>query len=175
MPIHNIETKEYECGHCGYRWTNRINGNDSPIPKKCAKCKRTNWNDPNEAFTPEEIGLRRKIKGFRDVYYYQRNIDWPYDLSDVFLQIKNPRPTYKQLKKIVYPFGDLDRWKWVSCPDRPGWSMRNPNMGEIRKNEAEERKRLMLELMKERRINYDVSHGIQRMKEHKKCCALERI
>jgi len=36
-------------------------------PKCCASCKRTNWNDPNEAFTPEEIGLRRKIKGICDI------------------------------------------------------------------------------------------------------------
>lgn len=168
MPIHNIGTKEYECGHCGWRWMNRRNGRDGPVPKCCANCKRTNWNDPSKAFTPEELGLRRKIKGFRNVYQYQRNVDWPYDISDVFLQIQNPRPTYRQLKNIVYPFGDLKRWEWVPCQDRPGYSIRNPNMEEIKKNEAAERKRLMLEIMKERGIEYDVAYGIQKMKEYRK-------
>jgi hypothetical protein len=47
MPIHTIQVTEYECGHCGWKWINRINGNDDrPIPLKCPKCKRLNWNDP---------------------------------------------------------------------------------------------------------------------------------
>jgi hypothetical protein len=46
MPIHTVQVTEYECGHCGWKWINRINGKDRPIPLKCAKCKRLNWNDP---------------------------------------------------------------------------------------------------------------------------------
>jgi hypothetical protein len=46
MPIHTIQVTEYECGHCGWKWINRINGKDRPIPLKCAKCKRLNWSDP---------------------------------------------------------------------------------------------------------------------------------
>jgi hypothetical protein len=30
MPIHTIKVTEYECGHCGWKWINRINGKGMP-------------------------------------------------------------------------------------------------------------------------------------------------
>jgi len=44
MTIYVIRVKEYECAKCGHKWINRINGKDGPIPERCAKCKRVNWN-----------------------------------------------------------------------------------------------------------------------------------
>jgi predicted Zn-ribbon and HTH transcriptional regulator len=44
MTIYVIRIKEYECAKCGYKWIDRINGKDGPIPERCAKCKRVNWN-----------------------------------------------------------------------------------------------------------------------------------
>jgi hypothetical protein len=58
MPIHDIKVKEYECAWCGYKWINRVNGKDGPIPDKCAKCKRGKWiNGESDIMTPQEIGL----------------------------------------------------------------------------------------------------------------------
>jgi predicted Zn-ribbon and HTH transcriptional regulator len=57
MTIYVIRFKEYECDKCGYRWINRINGKDGPIPERCVKCKRSNWNGELEIeteITPEE-------------------------------------------------------------------------------------------------------------------------
>jgi hypothetical protein len=57
MTIYVIRIKEYECDKCGYKWINRINGKDRPIPERCAKCKRVNWNGGLEIeieITPEE-------------------------------------------------------------------------------------------------------------------------
>jgi hypothetical protein len=55
MTIYVIRIKEYGCDKCGYKWINRINGKDGPIPERCAKCKRVNWNGGSEIeITPEE-------------------------------------------------------------------------------------------------------------------------
>jgi phage FluMu protein Com len=55
MTIYVIRVKEYECAKCGHKWINRINGKDGPIPERCAKCKRVNWNGGLEiGTTPEE-------------------------------------------------------------------------------------------------------------------------
>jgi hypothetical protein len=43
MGITRIEVNEYTCELCGYKWVNRINGEDRPIPKRCAKCKHQHW------------------------------------------------------------------------------------------------------------------------------------
>jgi hypothetical protein len=73
MPIHKIEVSEYECSHCGYKWINRVNGKDGPMPQRCAKCKRPNWDKGyNEnPITPEETGLRMRVKGLRELYIWK--------------------------------------------------------------------------------------------------------
>lgn len=167
MPIHNIETEEYECGHCGHKWINRRNGKNGPIPKKCANCKRSNWNDPSQRIGPIEIGLRRKIKEFDKVYRYGISVGvirnrsfFPSDLSRKFLEIK-PRPTLKELYKVVYPFGyDIELKSWVRNPDRPGKLMRNPNMENLQRQQMEGRQEYMIQIMKSRGLEYDPTVGL---------------
>jgi hypothetical protein len=43
MGIAQIQVNEYTCELCGYKWINRVNGKDGPIPKRCAKCKHQHW------------------------------------------------------------------------------------------------------------------------------------
>jgi len=184
MPIQNIETKEYECGHCGYRWINRINGKDGQVPNCCAKCKRTNWNDPTERITPYEVGLRRRIKEFNNLYDFEYHyadkrsclICWPIDLSQKFLEIR-PRPTIKELKKVLYPFGYDIRISWsrykVPDPDRPGFLKpvqtyildpdrpgerifnKNNEYAKLKLKEMELRQQYMIEIMESRGVDYD--------------------
>ena len=66
MPITRIEVNEYNCMQCGYKWINRINGEDGPIPKYCAKCKRSTWN--GEAMSAKEKGLRAVIINMGEFY-----------------------------------------------------------------------------------------------------------
>ncbi|MGC1133649.1 MAG: hypothetical protein WA941_12565 [Nitrososphaeraceae archaeon] len=205
MPIHNININEYKCGHCGYRWINRINAKDGPVPKCCAKCKRTNWNDPTERISPYEIGLRRKIREFFKLYdleydYFNKDrvmITWPIDLSAKFLEIK-PRPTIKELKKVIYPFGyDLRKRRFRDMtpdPDRPGdflgiphlkysssymqdpqrpdtliWNKDN-EFDKLKLKEMERRQELMIQIMKSRDVDYDpeIRLKIQREKRLEK-------
>ena len=47
------------------------------------------WNE-GVIMTPQEVGFRRRVKGFRDLYDYNSHywhvpIDWPIDLADIFL------------------------------------------------------------------------------------------
>jgi hypothetical protein len=71
MSIHKVEVSEYTCGTCGWKWISRVNGKDRPVPQRCAKCKSRNWN--RGRITPEENGLRRRIRGFKTLYDYAGN------------------------------------------------------------------------------------------------------
>lgn len=109
MPIHTIQVSEYECGHCGWKWINRINGKDGHVPLKCAKCKRLNWNNPAEdAIGHTERGLRNRLKNLEadetDPRYQERNIQSPNELCRRFLNVV-PRPTDKELCQALQPLG----------------------------------------------------------------------
>lgn len=110
MPTHTIQVSEYECGHCGWRWINRINGQDRPVPLKCAKCKRLNWNNPAEdTLGYTERGLRARLQNLEPDetslrYRMGRNIQSPNDLCKKFLNVK-PRPTEKELAQALHPYG----------------------------------------------------------------------
>jgi hypothetical protein len=90
--ITKITVNEYKCERCGYKWVNRRNGKDRPIPKKCAKCKRDNWDGPK--YSPKERGLRNRIRFLKQLYP-----DLPDRLIDRFLDI---RPTITELRKVLY-------------------------------------------------------------------------
>ena len=45
MGISTVQTTEYKCERCGWKWTRRVNGKDlQGNPDKCAKCKTPLWN-----------------------------------------------------------------------------------------------------------------------------------
>ncbi|MGA9170324.1 MAG: hypothetical protein WBZ20_09285 [Nitrososphaeraceae archaeon] len=54
MPISKIDVNEYGCIKYEYKWINRVNGKDGPVPKRCAKYKRLNW-DRDEIIGIDEI------------------------------------------------------------------------------------------------------------------------
>jgi hypothetical protein len=109
MPTHIIQVSEYECGHCGWKWISRINGKDRPVPLKCAKCKRPNWNYPAEdTLGYTERGLRARLQNLEpdetSPKYMRRNIQEPNELCKKFFNLK-PRPTEKELAQALYPYG----------------------------------------------------------------------
>jgi hypothetical protein len=59
MPFHKIEVTEYECAKCSYKWINWINGNEGPKPRRCAKCKRWDWEEGYLSHIEKE--LRRDL------------------------------------------------------------------------------------------------------------------
>ena len=150
MTMHKIEVSEYECKHCGYKWINRVNGKDGPMPQRCAKCKKAHWNlDQNDdRMTPKESGLRRRIKNLYDVYKiavwrvtspmpdcYSFSVDDYYDRKVVaeFLALDNPRPTIKELIAVLIPPSlklainsqNFIRYEcWYPDPEKPGWLRR---------------------------------------------------
>jgi hypothetical protein len=147
-----------------------VNGHDGPVPKNCARCKRSGWNSgENDLITPREMGLRRRIKYFEMLYdnvsfYWSTEIEWPKGLCEKFLKI-NPRPTIGELRQVLFPIGGLwltsqnqDTCRgFVPDPDRPGWKKYDKEEYlKILKEEAQNRIELMLKIMKSRRINdYD--------------------
>jgi hypothetical protein len=107
MPIYKVEVTEYQCLKCDYRWINRVNGVEGPIPERCSKCKKLNWNQRN--ITHKEIGLRRRITYLKTLYRWQSvywgfsdnyKIDWHDGLSEKFLNL-DPRPTVEELNRVL--------------------------------------------------------------------------
>jgi hypothetical protein len=112
MTISRIEVNEYKCILCNYKWINRINGKDGPIPKRCGKCKARNWDEGK--MSPKENGLRRRIRAMNKLYQYlatdfsvsDPSISkwWDNELAEKFLNL-HPRPTIEELKQVVYSPG----------------------------------------------------------------------
>ena len=80
MPILKIHVNEYECINCGYKCINRVNGKDGPVPKRCPKCKGSNWK--RDEITPTENGLRRRIKAFKKLYNYAGDFWSDYSIAN---------------------------------------------------------------------------------------------
>jgi len=190
MPIRQIQVNEYECAWCGYKWINRVNGKDGNIPSKCAKCKRSAWiNGESDVMTPQEKGLRQRIKHLGELYQNDTlhwrwpdedwYIDWPSDLSEKFLSIK-PRPTIQELKRVIYDTSPLERFNngsdvlrhrgYLPDPDKPGWlkydrSKHHQNYKKLLEEEAQKRMQLMIEIMKSRNVHYDLESMIKQQRE----------
>ena len=142
MPSRKVEITEYECAKCSYKWINRING---PKPKRCSKCKRSNWEEGYLSGIEKRLRLDllkiedNKIKyptligdtGFCSI---------PTDICATFLGIF-PRLTVKELMTVLNPICYLGPYShrhtplshkgrcsdqiycipgWIPIPDRPG-------------------------------------------------------
>jgi hypothetical protein len=161
MPILKIEVPEYQCVHCGYKWINRINGKDGLIPKRCAKCKRQNWNGDSperNPITPKERGLRTRLHRFEG-YDPRKGTPFggstsyrPNELCKKFLDI-NPRPTMKELQQALYPLGwNPHRYQnFVPDPDKAEWlKYDEKEYKKILKQEAQKRREIMQQIIDSR-------------------------
>ena len=148
MTVSIIQVSEYTCERCGYKWINRVNGVDGPLPQRCAKCKKRNWN--RNRISHREIGLRRRVKSFETIYFNQalywwrdNTISWPNGLTERFLNL-HPSPTVKELEQVVYnpPEGYAIRINSQNQYTRRGW-IRHPNKPGKLKYDEEGYKRLL--------------------------------
>lgn len=123
MTIHKIEVSEYECIHCGYKWINRVNGKDGPVPKNCAKCKRLYWNGKQgyNPITHNERGMRMRLYKFEGILGHSTQYR-PNELCNKFLNL-NPRPTIEELREALWPLGwnPHEHKNFIPDPDRPGF------------------------------------------------------
>lgn len=152
MPISEVQVDEYQCSKCGYKWINRVNGKNGPLPERCAKCKKYGWNDKGGNITPEENGLRRRIKGYENLYH-----NWSGELTEKFFNL-NPRPTIKELRRVVYPPGLLIGLTsqnfgkvYSSGPQKPALLRYNYRMSlAILRSEARKRQDIIQKIINER-------------------------
>jgi hypothetical protein len=108
MTISEIVTKEFTCNQCNYKWINRFNGKDQPIPKRCSRCKSHNWNRKGGNIVGIEKSLRARIRGMKKRYEgasftwlspFIQNC-WDSELAEKFLNL-NPRPTIEELRLVL--------------------------------------------------------------------------
>ena len=101
MGLARIEVDEYTCELCGYKWINRVNGKDGPVPKRCAKCKHQHWErgpiDTLEKRWRDAIkkrfGYFRQIGGFHGSWQIETNVK-------LYLQ---GRPSVEEMKVLLHP------------------------------------------------------------------------
>jgi len=157
MPIQLIQVSEYECVYCGYKWINRLNGKDGPVPKNCAKCKRKYWNGDKEEYnpiTPRERGLRKRLYRYEGTIHPSGGMRgstayWPNELCNKFLAL-NPRPTIKELLQALYPLGhDLSKAKFLTGDLEYDYS--GKQYAALIKIELEKRREFMKRIIEERR------------------------
>jgi hypothetical protein len=165
MAIRSIQVLEYECVHCGYKWTNRVNGREGSVPRNCAKCKRRYWNGQGKdneytPISPTERGLRRRLCRFegydpRKGTPYGRSTSYrPNELYKKFLNL-SPRPTMSELKRALMPLGWDPRrhTNYVPNADEPGYLKYNADgkgYNKLLKEEPQKRKEIMHEIIKNR-------------------------
>jgi len=162
MPICKVEVSEYQCFQCGYKWTNRLNGIDGPIPKRCSKCKKLNWN--RRTTTPKEIGFRRRISSLKRIYdsqsfYWSELIDWSEGLIEKFLNL-DPRPTIAELERVLYgpeialrldSQNQYTRRGYVPDRNRPGWlKYDQEEYKKLLKQDAKKQQKLMQQIIDSR-------------------------
>jgi hypothetical protein len=172
MPVSKIQVNEYHCIKCGYKWINRVNGKDGSIPTRCAKCKTSNWD--RDAISPKENGLRRRIKGFKQLYknasFYWGDSSiadcWSDELTEKFLDL-NPPPTITELERVAEPPGlvlrpltSQNQYKdrgLVPDPKKPGWLKYDKEKYiEILKHEAQKRQQVMQQIIEARHLGWSV-------------------
>lgn len=161
MPIHKIQVLEYECARCGYKWINRINGKDGPIPKNCAKCKRRYWKSEDQVHeditTPAERGLRMRLYRFEGTLNRclgEGRQYRPNELCEKFLNV-DPKPNIHELQHALYPL-DWDPHKHTNLipnPDRPGYlkyDIEGKEYQKLLEEETQKRREFMKRIIKER-------------------------
>lgn len=131
-----------------------------------------------EHVSPVENGLRRRIKGFNKLYFYEHDnemrdrIKWDVEFCQKFLDL---RPTVKEIRHVLLSsplhrttsstsFRTQKRYiPRKAIPDRPGWYRRDfAKYEELVVQEAETRKKLMSDIIKRD------PHDREREREHDK-------
>ena len=167
MTISRIDVNEYQCVLCKYKWINRINGKNGQFPNRCAKCKARNWNEGK--MTPEENGLRRRLRGMKklyehvavDFYYSDSSISkwWDNELTERFLSFY-PRPTIEELKQVVHLPGLVigltseNRYSWKGYVPAPKnsreWKYDKKEYLRILHSEVQKRQDVMRQIIERR-------------------------
>ena len=164
MTISEITTKELTCNQCGYKWINRFNGLEQPVPKRCSRCKSHNWNREGGNIDGIEKSLRARV-GMKERYegasFTWSNLSiqncWDNDLVEKFLNL-NPRPTVEQLRLILQGsrigFNSKNPYKaqgFVPDPQDPRRMKYDTiEYQRIILHEAEKRKETMRKIIRER-------------------------
>ena len=75
VPFQMIETKEYLCARCGYKWIAGKYGIDKPKPKFCPKCKTWLWD--KKPISESDV----VAKDPNDDYFKYKNLMYDKDLK----------------------------------------------------------------------------------------------
>src|SRR5262249_16550974 len=164
MPINRVEVDEYECVLCGYKWINRVNGKDGPIPKRCAKCKHQHWEKGH--IDPLEQSWRDAVKQRFGYFYYHHsgmsNGGWRIERNAA--RYLERRPSINEIKILLHPMSYLhtfdpsirkQKFRSGCVPASDGKHVDIERTKKAHQYERELSRQLLKDLMAERRIPYD--------------------
>ena len=102
MPITRVEVDQYQCALCSYKWISRVNGKDGPIPNRCAKCKRTQW-EKGEVDKHERNYMNALRKKFG--YYNSSNgiYQGGWRIEENIQRYLQRRPSVEEMKLLLEP------------------------------------------------------------------------
>jgi hypothetical protein len=159
LPISRIEVNEYQCALCGYKWINRVNGKDGPIPKRCAKCKDQRW-EKGKINSRETVYRDRIKKRFRWYQYLGFLNGWHTEGNA--MRYLASRPSIKEMKVLLNPMCYLFTWRNRNSRKSEGCVLKHDSeyIDEEATKKAHEyekqlSRQLLKELMTQRRIPYD--------------------
>jgi hypothetical protein len=161
MGIARIEVNEYTCELCGYKWVNRINGKDGPIPKRCAKCKHQHWEKGK--ITSYEKAYRNALKKRFGYFYYPGGMfHGGWRVEENIKKYLQTRPPLKELQLLLHPMSY--RYHYTKSYSKakvgcvPASDMKHVDLEATKKAQQYEQelsRQLLKQLMIERDIPYD--------------------
>src|SRR5215212_784806 len=167
MGIARIEVNEYTCELCDYKWVNRINDKDGPIPKRCAKCKHQHWEKGRVRAL--EQSYRDAIKKRFGYFYYPGGMfhgGWQTE-GNVKRYLQR-RPPVEEMEVLLHPLCYLYTYHSSHVKSRTGCvpdfvlmrcnGIKNVDMRATKKAHEYEKqlsRQLLKELMTQRGISYD--------------------
>jgi hypothetical protein len=177
MPIRKVEVTEYQCAKCSYRWINRINGKEGQKPRRCANCKRSDWEEGylssrQKQLRRDLLKIEKNQVKYPTVFGDTAFFPIPTDICAAFLGIW-PRPTEHELRVVLNPIcylGPYDHsWRpnyshrgtcsdqirccpgWIPIPNEPGRYAYDEKINEnMIKKEKEVRHQLMQHIIDSR-------------------------
>ena len=101
MGISTVQTTEYKCERCGWKWTRRVNGNDlQGNPDKCAKCKTPLWNSSRKRIMLK--GAYRSAVDSNKEFVKRRFLDLYDTQKDIASVTKKERDKFDKLAYDIH-------------------------------------------------------------------------
>jgi hypothetical protein len=156
LGITRVEVNEYSCELCGYKWINRVNGKDGPVPRRCAKCKHQHWERGHLTSLEKSYqwALKKRFGYYRCVGRISPFGGW--NVEENIKKYLQRRPSVEEMRVLLHPMCYFYKSDGKGCI--PTSDKKYVDIEATKKAHEYERelsRQLLKELMTQRGIPYD--------------------